>query len=195
MASSTPKRAAQDVCRICSKDLSNRSTNRFNLFRGTPPLCSLLKEALQLQTDICSDDGLPKSICRPCKTSIDTILKAQQAQQDLKERYATTCGQIRMKRLARTPAEVRAEQDVPHKAAAVHSSPVRVSARQLDFSYLPKLAAASLPTVDYTVPVHCQQQPLQSAVTLMSTSILEQSSTLRSIQVLIMVFPTYFAVD
>lgn len=174
------KKAAQEVCRICSTDVSSRSINRFNLFRGTPPLCSQVENALQLETNISIDDGLPKSICRPCKTSVENILKFQKTQQDLKRKYTSTCGQIRKKRLAQTPTDKRAEEHMPRKTAAVESP--GGSARKLSFS-ASTVGTTSVPPVEHSESLQWPKLLHQS-----SLRAIDHTSSVSNVQVLTICF-------
>ena len=152
MDDNTPKRAAQDICRICAIDLSQRSIARFNLFRGDPPLAISVQQCLQLEDTISRDDELPECICKPYKTSIDAVIKAQLTQKQLQTKYATVSGQVRKKRLAKPPAYKKADQeDIKQKSAALDTGPFSEAPKP---TFTPQLVAAPpsqhLPLVQQT---------------------------------------------
>ena len=105
----SPKRAAQQICRICARDLSSRSTVRFNLFTTSALLSKQLLQALQLDIKISKNYCYPTAICRVCKGEVTTIIQAD-AKRDAMKKVHRNSKQYPKKRLAKSPAEKKAEE-------------------------------------------------------------------------------------
>lgn len=132
---STPKRAAQDICRICGVDISSRSTVKFNIFNGSQPLYLLIERTLHPDIPIQQGDGLPHAICRRCNTSLVSIEETDKKRAAMQDSMTICCQRgLRKKRLAKTPAEKRAEQaSVPSKAPRDTDNVRPHAARQITF--------------------------------------------------------------
>ena len=107
--SSTPRKAVQDICRVCQKEFKEKK-QKHRLFS-----CNLDRALSNiLEQPVCKGDGLPEAICSDCSHKVVRFQRLekemQSMRQSVKERHAITASVVHSKRLLHlSPSAVSTE--------------------------------------------------------------------------------------